>query len=65
MTIQKFIVCMMGQPCVKDSKMHWWILHGDVCYVQFRDRSLVMYIADIAFGFPNHKILQDKFLSHT
>jgi len=45
MTIQKFIVWMMGQPCVKNSKMHWWNLHGAICYVvQLRNKSLVLYI---------------------
>ncbi len=44
MTIQKFIVWMMGQPCVKDFKKHWWILHGAICYVvQLRNISLALY----------------------
>jgi hypothetical protein len=44
MTIQKFMVGMMGQPCVKDSKMDCWILHGATCYaVQLRNKNLVLY----------------------
>jgi hypothetical protein len=45
MTIQKFMIWMMGQPLVKDSKMDCWILHGAICYAaQLRNKSLALYI---------------------
>jgi hypothetical protein len=46
MIIQTFTVWMLGEPCVKDSKMDRWILHGDICCVAHpRNKNLVLYTA--------------------